>query len=90
MSTYQPQLKDEALAVPNTAALIAIGLSRGEAERFATLPYAALPKWVRTKIKRALTHNQPEPRKIKPAAGELAFYISPDRFPRKPQAQPGK
>ena len=69
MSTYQPTLKDEALAVPNTAALIAIGLSRDEAERFATLPYAALPK---------------------PAAGELAFYISPDRFPRKPQAQPGK
>ena len=60
MSTYQPQLKNESMAVPNTAALIAIGLSRGEAERFATLPYAALPKWVRARIKRALTHNQPE------------------------------
>lgn len=90
MSTYQPTLKDEALAVPNTAALIALGLSRDEAERFAILPYAALPKWIRTRIKRALTHKQAEPRKANPAAGELAFYISPDRFPRKPQAQPGK
>ena len=90
MSTYQPQLKNESMAVPNTAALIAIGLSRDEAERFATLPYAALPKWVRARIKRALTHNQPEPRKLNPVAAELHFYISPDRFPRKPQAQPGK
>ena len=88
MSTYQPTLKDEALAVPNAAALAALGLSKDEAERFAMLPYAALPKWVRAKIKRALTHNQPEPRKLNPVAAELHFYISPDRFPRK--AQPGK
>lgn len=81
--SYLPRISEKDTVETNRAALLAIGCTSDEARRFASVKYDALPKWLRNRIKTAtIQTRQNEPRKLKPAAGELAFYISPKRFPR--------
>lgn len=63
-------------------ALLALGCTPGQVAMFSNRKYSALPKWLRVKIKASLRQPQAEPRKLCPAAGELAFYVEPTRFPR--------
>lgn len=81
-NTYAPVLNNSALISLNVQALLALGVTKTEASRFSGVKFNALPLWIRTRVKRAFKSAQPEPRKLNPAAGELAFYIASDRFPK--------
>lgn len=71
----------EALVVVNRQMLETIGCSKAQVKELAGRQWSALPNWVRTQLKRRFAKaKQEEPRKLHPAAGELAFYINPSRF----------
>ncbi len=83
---YSPKI-DVSLIPANRQLLLDAGFSKDEANLFAARNYAALPAWVRTRLK-AIAHpdTRQEARKLKPAAGELAFYLNPQKFPSMPHA----
>jgi hypothetical protein len=81
MNTYAPTINKPEQIDVNRSLLILAGCTSAQADNFANRTYTALPAWVRKGLKRAtVTNSQPEPRKLRPAAGELAFYINPQRF----------
>ena len=82
MNQYAPTIDNPATVARNRNALVELGCTPAQADAFADRKYAALPAWLRKRIKAASKTRQEEPRKLKPAAGELAFYVSPYRFRR--------
>lgn len=81
MNQYAPIIANTDAVPVYRAALIAIGLTPVEADTFAGRKYSALPAWLRKRIKATAKSKQAEPRKLRPAEGELAFYINRNRFP---------
>lgn len=82
MNQYAPTIQSEDVVTHNRAALLSIGLGKQEAAEFAARQFAALPAWLRRRIKATTRgRKQAEPRKIHPAAGELAFYVNKYNFP---------
>jgi hypothetical protein len=87
MNRYAPTVSSTIVPV-NRQLLLTAGLTKSEADMFAARSYAALPAWLRRKLKAiAKPNTQDKPRKLRPAAGELAFYLNPERFPSQ-HAQP--
>jgi hypothetical protein len=77
---YIGRLNDPEQEGVNRAALLRMGCSEAQAKELAGREFSALPKWLRDRIKKRFKAPQSEPTKLRPAAGQLAFYLDPHRF----------
>jgi hypothetical protein len=88
-ATLQTRLTDQKLIDANRKALAQFGCTKAQIAQFADREFLSLPKWLRERMKRYFKPKQKEPLKLYPAAGELQFYVSPQRFPLQRDAATG-
>lgn len=82
MNQYAPKVSATIVPV-NYQLLLQAGLTKAEADTFAFRTYAALPAWLRARLKAtANPKKQAPPRKLRPVSfRDFTFYINPQRFP---------